>query len=320
MTPETTPVSLGYTYPYNAGVQTTDYSLCIYRMPDDWPRTPVFTNREKPGLQEVLDAGVPIPNPADLPDGNIAPEGTDGALIILQGDELWEFWQFAPGGPSGYEWSCEQAGHMTNYHEHPGWWAGSATFGGGEGPRVEGNDWGVSACGMSYLGGILTGEDYYADAILHPLPLQLPITGEGSSTPSHILPATRYDETNFSDAPDEVADAYRLPEGARYRLPQSFDIEAWVSDRALPEPSDEGSTAEVLRKVLVCLRDYGLFVAESAGITAFAGEHEKVYGTPYHPFSAAEVPLWGNFAQQVPWDDLVQIEAPDEDISVPGSA
>ncbi|MGY1604677.1 hypothetical protein [Geodermatophilus sp. SYSU D00815] len=319
--PDSTPVSFGWAAPYNTAVSTTDYSLCIYTMPADWPRTKVYSRREKTGLQEVLDRGVPVPDPADLPDGNIAPEGTDGAIIIIQGTELWEFWQFGEGGPSGYDWSCEQGGHMADYTTHPGWWAGSSAFGGGSDGRVEGYDWGVSACGQSYLGGILTAEDFYADAIRHPLPLALPITGAGSASPSHLLPATRYDQNNFTDADDATADPYRLPEGARFRLPADFDIEGWVAERALPpeEAGDDGSTAEVLSKVLVCLRDYGLFIAESAGIVGFSGEHEKVYGTPYHPYPADQIPLWGNFGQQLPWSSLVQVEPPTTDISVPAS-
>lgn len=319
MGPDTSPVALGYAYPYNIATLTTDYSLCIYRLPDDWPRRRVWCKRKKAGLQTVLDAGVPVPDPAHVPDGNIAPEGTDGAVIFLQGDQLWEFWQFTPGGPSGYEWSCEQGGHMANYRRHPGWWSGSPAFGGGKGHRVLGRDWGVSACGQSYLGGILTAEDYYVEAITHPLPLALPITGGGASTPTHVLPATRYDQINFSLASDDVSDAYRLPEGARFRLPHSFNIESWVIQAALPEASERGTTAEVLRKILVCLRDYGLFIAESSGVVAFTGEHNKVYGTPYHPYSAAEVPVWGNFGHQIPWSALVQLQPPTTDISVPGS-
>lgn len=319
MGPDTSPVALPYGYPYNIGISTADYSLCIYVMPDDWPRTKVHSIREKTGLQEILDAGVPVPDPTDLPDGDIAPLGTDGAIIIIQGDELWELWQFRPGGPAGYDWACEQGGHMANHRAHPGWWAGSAVFGGGEGPRVAGYDWGVSACGQSYLGGILTAEDYYGEAITHPLPLSLPITGAGSSTPSHVLPATRYDQANLTLATDEVADPYRLPEGARFRLPPSFDIEGWVSAKAQDSPSQTGCTADVLRKILVCLRDHGLFIAESAGIVGFSGEHEKVFGTPYHPYAAAERPQWGNFGLQLPWSSLVQIEVPTTDISVPAS-
>lgn len=316
---ETRPVALPYSYPFNIGISTTDYSVCIYVMPSDWPLTKVWSNREKTGLQEVLDRGVPVPDPADLPDGNVAPSGTDGSIIIIQGDQLWELWQFQPGGPEGYPWSCEQAGHMADHDQHPGWWAGSAAFGGDQDGRVLGYDWGVSASGQSYLGGILTAEDFFADVISHPLPLALPITGEGSSTPPRLLPATRYDQLNLTYAPDEVADAYRLPEGARFRLPPSFDIDGWVSTHAQPAADETGSTAPVLAKILRCLRDHGLIVVESAGIVGFSGEHEKVFGTRYHPYGADQRPQWGNFGQQLPWTALVQLEPPTTDISVPGS-
>jgi len=318
MTPDSTSVGAGYPPPYNTGISTSDYALCIYTMPADWPRTKVHSNRDKTGLQDVLDRGVPVPDPKDLPDHTVAPQGTDGSVIIIQGSELWEFWQFQPGGPSGYDWSCEQGGYMADYTTHPGWWAGSAVFGGGEDGRVLGYDWGVSACGQSYLGGILTAEDFYADAIRHPLPLGLPITGETSSSPPLVLPATRYDDSNFTTGDDAAADAYRLPEGARFRLPADFDVDGWVAQKALDEAGDDGSTADVLRKILVCLRDYGLFVAESAGIVGFSGEHEKVYGTRYHPFPKDKIPDWGNFGQQVPWSSLVQVTPPTTDISVPG--
>lgn len=320
-----TPVSMPYGAPYNTGISTTDYSIAVYVMPEDAPRVPVWArDTGKTGLQSQLDQGVPMPDPTKLPDGTVAPKGTDGAIIIICGDELWELWQVNPAeagtDPAGYGWRCQQGGYMENYHTHPGWWSGSPFYGGGSNGRVSGYDWGVSASGQSYLGGILTAEDFYADAIEHLLPLALPITGAGASTPGMVLPATRYDQNNLTYASNEVADAYRLPEGARFRLPTSFDIEGWVSAHAVASSGQTGSTATVLRKILVCLRDYGLMIAESAGIVGFSGEHEKVYGTQYHPYTAAQKPQWGNFGQQLPWSSLVQVTAPTVDISVPMGA
>jgi len=318
MGPGTNP-GIPYGHPYNHETSVGNYSLPIYQMPAGWARQPVWHTRTRAGdFQEILDRGVPVPNPAHLADGDIAPKGTDGALIIFDPAtrELWEFWQWRPSTRGGYTWEAEQGGYIRNIDKHPGWWAGSSWYGGGDGVRVNGYDWGVSACGQSYLGSLLTGEDFHGSAITHPLSLGLPITGPASGGPTHLLPASRYDWLTFGTGSVENV---RLPEGARFRLPHSFNIAGWVSANARPQADLYGTTAAVLTKLLVCLRDYGVFIGESAGVVQLMGEHEKTYGTQYNPYTAGQKPQWGNLGQAIPWSSLVQIAPPTVDISVPGA-
>lgn len=344
MTTSSTPVTGTYAAPYNtatnggsATTSTSAFALPWYRMPADTPRVPVWhvgqpVGSFKPNLQPVLDAGVPLPNPALLPDGTIPPSGSDGSVIITQGDELWELWKVMPRAeglslgytiPDGYDWICRQGGHMANRNAHPGIWAAGA----GGGGRVAGWSWGVGASGHAKSGGLLTAHDYYADVIAHPLELALPLTGGSQATdpvePSSLLSATRYDRLTFvpgGTGAQPLAENYRIPEGAHFRLPTTFDIDSYIADLPVVAAGANGANPETLRKVLIAIRDYGLLVVDSSGVVTFSAEHPKTYGTPYNPYSAAQIPTWGNFGQQIPWASLVQLAPPTTDISVPGSA
>lgn len=318
--PGGSPLNGWYAAPYQTITNQDAYSLPIYRAPASQPRVPVWSRRDKGPLRAVLDAGVPVPDPTQLPGNRIGAAGTDSSCIIIQGDTAWEFWQFGPAeagiDPPGYAWKCEQGGVLGDIRSHPGIWSGSSFFGGGSNGRPEGYDWGVSAAGFSYLGLLLKWEDWAAADILHPIALTLQLTGGADGEPSRLLPATRNDSGNLTNSPDTTANPYRIPEAARFRLPAGFDIPGWVAAHALPTAGANGTTAAILGKVLRCLRDFGMIVIDTGGVTAFSAEASSTFGTPYNTLSAT-APDWGNFGQQVPWSSLLQVAAPTVDISAP---
>lgn len=327
--PGSSPLNVVYGSPFNTQTATGAYSIPVWRVPLNQPRVPVWSRSDKylyPGrevdLRATLDLGVPLPDVANIPDGSIAPSGTDGACIVLCGHEMWEFWQFAPStpgtDPAGYDWRCVQGGYIADIRTHPGIWSSSSFFGGGSNGQVNGADWGVSASGISYLAMMLKYEDWIAPDILHPMSLSTFLTGGAGVEPNKLYPAVRNDKFNLTNSSDATADPYRLPEGTRFRLDPAFDIDTWANTHGLAQAGVDGATAAVLAKVLRCIRDYGMFITDTAGVLGFSAEANKVYGTPYGPATYDNRPIWGNFGQQMPWSSFQQIVAPTSDISVPG--
>lgn len=335
-----TPFGNAYTGQNGTKTSTNSYSVAIYQVPLNTPRVPVWVRSDKyynnNGVRVSLRdqfAAVPLPDASLLPNGRIEPDGTDGACIIICGKEAWEPWRFSSAAdaskysgdtttPDGYGWACQQGGYIADITTHPGWWAGS----GDENAPKRGGDFGVSASGMSYLGPILTGSDFYASTIRHPLSVALPETG-GTGTvdyPRFVFPATRGDRLgNLRDAPDGTSgDVVKLPEGSRFRLPpaQWTDavIDAYALTKGKTSNGNGGSTAAVLGKVLRCLRDYGLIVSDFAQIVGFSAESDSTYGTPYNPYAVEQRPVWGNFGQQLPWDAFVQVPPLTTSIAVQG--
>lgn len=323
----TTPL-VGYDPPYNTDVATGNYSICIYEMPANTPRIPVYSTSRKyytdavtgstVELRDIYNAGIPLPTPNTNGLGaNIAPAGSDGSIIVIDTAtyELWELWRVKPATSSAalagnYTWECSQGGYMKDYRFHPGWWSGSA-----DGVIPRGGDFGVSASGSSYLGPILTGADFYATDITHPLTVALPITGGVAGVDARrILPATRYDEHNFTPTDATVANNYRIAEAVRFRLPPAKYTDAYITTYANANGKSvadtTGSTAATLAKVLRCARDYGIIVCDSAQVIGYSAEHDMTYATPYNPYSTAQKPAWGDFGAQIPYADLVQVEVP----------
>jgi hypothetical protein len=294
MNKTSTPIATFYDRPYTTVIQDGQtaggaYSLPIYCVNNLTPKQPVWVRgtSKRASFQPVCNA-VPVPDPSQIPGGVIQATGTDGSCIIINTDtgEWWEFWRFGvtdSTDPAGYNYRCQQGGYGASSLSHPGWWSGSSAFGGGSGGRPLGNDWGVSAAGGAYLGWVLTAEDWLGSAINHPIGFLLPLTG---GVPHRVLPATRYDQQNFTTNHDATTlDLYRVPEGARFRLPTSFDIPTYVTANARAAADNHGSTADVLTKVLTAVRDYGLILIDSAGVVAIPAENFKTIGTIYNPYT-----------------------------------
>jgi len=336
---------------YRTRISTGEYSIPSYRMPLDWPRTKVAQTSKEGAMrtkwitvngvrryfQEDLDknGGVPLPNPADLPDGLIQPEGTDGSVIITCGHELWEMFVFRALDPArsadaaalaeGYTFRCAQGGYIADTRYHPGWWASSRNE-----SNPKGGDYGVGAPGCAYSGFTLTADDYNAPDILHPLSLSLYITGgedaladdPGSvARPDYFLPATRYDKYNYSRSSDLAVNRFRIPEGVRFRLPPEKwtdeYLNAYAAAKGRPQTDGYGATAPELAKFLRCLRDFGMVITDTAAnILGLSAEHNKTFGTQYN--KAEKKPNWGDPMLQFPWRDFVVVAPHPVQIAVPG--
>lgn len=328
--PGMSPVNGWTDVPYNTNVNPKTYALPTYRVPMDQPLRTVFSIKHKyrsgsgVDLDDILEQGVPLPTPSLLPNGRIASPGTDASCIIIRGYEAWEFIGLlsrADATAAGtsfqrpemgryvedrYEYRCTQAGYIEDIRTHPGWWSSPPDFG-------------VSAAGHSYLGTALKYEDWVADDINHPLGLTLSVTGSANGSPRFILPATRGDVGNFTNSSATVNDIIRIPEGSRFRLKHSFDIDSWARAKARSSNDfRQGSDYETLHKSLRCARWHGVIINDRAGgVMGISIEGQQVYGTPYGP-GPSTMPVWGNFAVQWPWHAFEQVKVPPRDISVYG--
>jgi hypothetical protein len=298
-TTTSTPVAVYYGAPYNTQTDDGAYSIPFYNMPANTPRHSVYVPTSFYGhdsLQAAYDSHpCPIPDPTQISGGVIQPSGTDQSVLITCGNELWEFWGFsaATGGSdaanAGYAWQCWQGGYVPDITIFNGFYPSN-------------NSWGVRAYGGSTIIGLLRGEDYYRGTINHCIELSLPATGNPNGTgPWLLAPATRDDAQNHTKASNGAEQPYTILEGAWFRLPSTFDTAAWAAAH------HTSASQLVVEMVCRAIRDYGLVIGDSAGTLQFACEGKQSYGSPYSPYSAGQIPDWGNFGQDLPWSQLQQI-------------
>jgi hypothetical protein len=180
-------------------LDTTAYSVPIYRVPAGQPMVPVALLAPSPGLRAAF-AAVPLP-----PDARPA-AGSDGHLVVWQPatDRLWEFWRLT-GGPG--TWSASWGGAMDDVQESSGAY-GPSSFPGAT------RWWGASASSLSVAGGLITLEDLEDGVIDHALAFSVPDVRAGY----FATPARRTDGTSPSPS--------SLPEGAHLRLAPGLDLAA----------------------------------------------------------------------------------------------
>jgi hypothetical protein len=135
-------------------INTTQYSVPVYRVPADQPTVRVTLDIAYQPLQQAWEA-VPVPTNA-RPAG-----GTDGAMVIWQPstDTLWEFWLMQR---SNGTWHARWGGRMTGVSTSPGYYTGAE------------RNWGVSATSLPLLGGLITLDDVRSGHIDHALGLAIP--------------------------------------------------------------------------------------------------------------------------------------------------
>lgn len=324
----------GGIYNFEAGNAAPTYRQPMWEVPAGTPLVKVWSRRNKGSdftssgtvltLQQLLDQGVPMPDPA-IAGTTIQPAGTDGSALIRQGNKLWSFWILRPmdysnpsevaGGetgtvPPGYAWVCEQGGVI----------ADMTTTAGAYGPA----GWGVNAAGMLDWGSKLSIDDWINGIVPHIISMSIPLTGgpgypANNWTDNYVLPAVRADVFNFTGNDASTVTAYRVPEGTRFRLPATFDetaITAYLNtaytynygggvthsytplQAASSLGTGTGPTAapplEIgLRMVLRAIRDYGLIITDSSGNYGMAVESTQSVGTPYSAH-ATDPSQWGN--------------------------
>lgn len=310
--PTSSPVSGPYPPPFNTAFNTTQYGVAWYDMPLDHPRIRVqyrdgsFPDSHEHGLPGKW-ASVPVPDineckPGTGYDGVLVPHqiqanGTDGAVVITCGPEMWEFYKFTPDSsvPSGYR--AHWGAYTENY----------TTFNG-----IHRNYWGSRASGVMLLGGIVTRLDEARGSIDHAITIALPCTGEGASTPQQIDPCYRGDTGSPGLTPSSgpLIDADRMPHGARFRLAHDFDVTAWVQSKI----AISGVNPVLMAELCKAIRDYGLMTVDTSGIVTFVAEDPRSYGTPYNPY-ATRPPGLGNYTKEtclhLPWAHLQQLEPVD---------
>jgi hypothetical protein len=245
----------------NPWINTTQHSAPIYTVPAGQPTVHVtLDSRNDPSLQAALDQ---VPIPADA-----APAaGSDHHLVVWQPstDTMWELW-VATREADG--WHADWGGRMDHVSQSPGYFLK---------PHP---GWGATATSLPLLGGMIRVSELEAGHIDHALAFAIPHTRKWTSW---SWPAQRSD--GDVDSPDAI------PEGARFRLDPSLDIDA------LRLPPATAIIAKAIQR-------YGMILRDKSGAVTFYAEDPAQYGAnPYgRLFSHLAAPnlLFAKF----PWDRL----------------
>jgi hypothetical protein len=250
---------------YGSWINTTSYSTPVYTVPADQPKQHVTLDTNNPKLAADFDQ-VPLP-----PDARPA-AGTDGHLVVSQPSTqtMWEFWRASKRADG---WHASWGGKMTDVSSNPGYFSGG---------------YGATATSLPLVGGLITLQEQTDGVINHALALAIPYPKSGVFT----FPAQRTDGN--SDA------ANAIPEGTRFRLPASLNIDA------LNLPRETAMIAKAAQK-------YGIVVMDKAGSVTFKAEDPALYTEkygidPYGPYlfgGKSASTLMGQF----PWQKL-QVVAP----------
>ena len=263
----------------NMGINTTSWGYAVYTIP------PGYTNLKKVTLVSA-DGGsaqpsgsaynlqskwMNVPIPTGI--GQLQPDGRDGYVVVYRPEtgEVWDFWRFA--NRPGLGWSASYGGYVGN----------ASTYSG-----IAPNRWGARASGFSLPGGMISLRDLERGVINHGLGFGL------YSNCGKTAPATRGD--CFGVAADQ------LPAGTRFRLPDSYDVDANLA-----------GAPKLTRMIAKAAQRYGITLVDHVGASvAFWGEDPRTIGTP---FQAARTNLWPShitgWGQDVleafPWSALQQV-------------
>jgi len=250
------------------GVNTTSYSSPVYAAGSDAPVQPVtqwdchHNGYVDSGLTQQWSA-VPIPPYAQPADG------TDAEMTIYQPstDRMWEFWQ---ARQANGRWQACWGGGMQGVSHNPGIWQ----------PR-----YGVAATGLPFAPGQITVDDLHSGAIRHVIGIAL-VDAERAGVFS--WPANRSDGYNPNNAPN------RIPEGTRFRLDPSINVDA------LP-------IHPVAKMVAKAAQTYGFVVWDKAGSISLRFQNPKDFtltgkDNPY-PQIWNGTPTY-RLLVGIPWDKL----------------
>ena len=204
-----------------------------------------------------------------IPDYAAQADGTDAEMVIYQPstDSLWEFWQ---ARKVDGQWQACWGGGMKNVSKNPGIWA---------------NHRGTTATSLPFMGGQITPDELRKGEINHAIGISL-VDLEKHSIVS--WPATRSDGYNPKDEPN------RIPEGLRFRLDHSVDVEKLNLPRA----------GKIIARAA---QKYGFVVWDKAGAITLRADNPKSYTQrgekdPYPELFEGK-PAWA-ILHNVPWDKL----------------
>jgi hypothetical protein len=206
---------------------------------------------------------VPIP-------ANAQPsQGTDGEMAIYQPstNTMWEFWQTK--NVNG-QWQACWGGRMQNTSGSQGIWP---------------HPFGTTATGLPFVGGQVTAEELKRGEIRHVIGIAL-VDLEKSSI--FYWPANRSDGYNPTNAPN------RIPEGTRFRLDPSVNVDALPMTKA----------GKIIAKAA---QKYGFVVWDHSGAISIRAQNAVTYtaqgqSDPYPALyeGKAEYGVLDGF----PWDKL----------------
>lgn len=256
------------TYYQTVGLNTWSYASPVYIPAAATTKAPVaFWDCQHKGYVPagLADAWAAVPVPAYAQ----AASGSDSEMTIYQptSDALWEFWQ---AKSNGTQWSACWGGKMANVSTSSGIWP---------------LPFGATATGLPFIGGQITAEELQRGEIRHVIGIAL-VDAEQSGIVS--WPANRSDGQNPASMPN------RIPEGTRFRLDPSVNVDA------LP-------IHPVGRIIARAAQKYGFVVWDRAGALTLRMQNPKSYtamGLP-EPYAALfnGTPTYA-ILNNIPWDRL----------------
>ncbi len=249
-------------------INTAAYACPIYVVgPEVKPVAVTEWDGQKKGFKDARLAAQWLAVP--IPDYAAPADGTDGEMCIYQPstDSLWEFWQ---ARKQDGQWQAVWGGGMTKVSENPGIWQ---------------NHYGTTATSLPFIGGQITQADLRRGAIEHVMGIAL-VDAEHYDVVS--WPATRSDGYNPEKKPN------RIPEGLRFRLDPSVDVEAL-------------NLPPVGKVIARAAQKYGFVVWDKAGAITLRADNPKANTQrgekdPYPELFGGQ-PAW-SLLQGMPWERL----------------
>lgn len=256
-------------YYNNVNINTFSYSSPVYVASSSTPTVKVgFYDCQHKGWLDPTFASmmsaVPIPSVAKQS------SGTDGEMTIYQpsSNSIWELWVSKKDAYG--KWTACSGGKLP-----------SASYGQG----IFQKNYGTTATGLPFLGGQITAEELSRGEIKHAIGIAL-VDVEKFTIFS--WPANRSDGYNPYNAPN------RIPEGLRFRLNPSVNVDALPMTRA----------GKIIAKAA---QKYGFVVWDKAGSISIRAQNVDSYtmlGKP-NPYPALyEYKSSSTVLNGFPWDKL----------------
>ena len=271
-------------------VNHKNWSTSFYIVPNQQARVQVYFNDMHehsspiPEVRQSLEqqwSDVPLPPDAESADMNEG-AGRDKHLVVYQPetDTMWEFFYFKPDPLQGNRPEAVYGGRMPNVSQNPGHFT-----------DPPGSGYGATATSIPILAGLQTIDELLAGEINHVVQFIVPNVQEGFCR----WPAQRTDGNQnwlYGDA---------LPEGIRFRLPASMNLDAYEAEKDM---SDYG------RMVAEAVQDYGMVLIDGGGNFAFRAEDPLQLETDPYPneiFDGETIGGPNGVLRNFPFDKLVAL-------------
>jgi hypothetical protein len=211
-------------------INTKSYSTGVYTVAAAAPAVQVTLDGNSPKLAADFSR---VPLPADAR----AATGTDGTLVVWQPSTqtMWEFWRLRKDLLGN--WHARWGGKMNNVSSNPGYYA---------------SPYGVTATSLPDVAGLITLQEETDGVINHALAFAIPSPKAGA----FVFPAQRTDGDSMN------VDA--IPEGTRFRLPATLNIDALHLPRQIAMMARAAQT-------------YGIIIVDKGGAVSFKAEDPYLF-------------------------------------------